>query len=141
MESGECKSTLQVQSALVDSVAISPDGKTIVSGSGGDNTVRVWDMESGECKDVLVGNAASDQLSAARAWRAMPASSASALSVVVDEAGEVMTVQTADNANMCIYVPPPHRLDRRHCHASMRLNTIGGFCAGSNLFLLFQVNH
>ena len=39
LASGECKSTLEGHTNLVLSVAISPDGKTIVSGSG-DNTVR-----------------------------------------------------------------------------------------------------
>ena len=42
LATGECKSTLQGHTGYVFSVAISPDGKTIVSGSGGngDNTVR-----------------------------------------------------------------------------------------------------
>ena len=36
------------------SVAISSDSRRIVSGSG-DNTVRVWDAESGECSEVIEG--------------------------------------------------------------------------------------
>ena len=36
----------------VTSVAISPDGATLVSGSA-DRTVRVWDAASGECRAVL----------------------------------------------------------------------------------------
>ena len=44
LDSGEVKSTLKGHTASVNSVAISPDGKTIVSGSGSyrasDNTVR-----------------------------------------------------------------------------------------------------
>jgi len=32
----------------VNSVAFSPDGKTIVSGSD-DGTLRLWDVQSGEC--------------------------------------------------------------------------------------------
>ena len=39
LASGECKSTLEGHSGTVLSVAISPDGKTIVSGSS-DDTVR-----------------------------------------------------------------------------------------------------
>ena len=39
LATGECKSTLEGHTNWVYSVAISPDGKTIVSGSS-DNTVR-----------------------------------------------------------------------------------------------------
>ncbi|KAI8822777.1 WD40-repeat-containing domain protein [Chytriomyces cf. hyalinus JEL632] len=42
------------QSEVV-SVAISPDGRTIVSGSS-DNTVEVWDMQKGICTASLVGH-------------------------------------------------------------------------------------
>ncbi|MBN1167802.1 MAG: hypothetical protein JXA44_11825, partial [Methanospirillaceae archaeon] len=37
--------------------AVSPDGKTAVSGSL-DNTVRVWDMMTGECILTIQGNGA-----------------------------------------------------------------------------------
>ena len=39
LSTGECKSTLKGHTDRVTSVAISPDGKSIVSGSW-DNTVR-----------------------------------------------------------------------------------------------------
>ena len=39
LTTGECKTTLKGHKYSVNSVAISPDGTTIVSGSG-DNTVR-----------------------------------------------------------------------------------------------------
>ena len=39
LESGECTKTLEGHTSSVRSVAISPDGRTVVSGSG-DNTVR-----------------------------------------------------------------------------------------------------
>ena len=42
-------------SILVESVAISPDGKTIVSGSY-DNTIKIWDIQSGECLNTLEGH-------------------------------------------------------------------------------------
>ena len=41
-------------SILVESVAISPDGKTIVSGSY-NNTIKIWDIQSGECLNTLYG--------------------------------------------------------------------------------------
>ncbi len=42
-------------SMLVESVAISPDGKTIVSGSK-DDTIKIWDIQSGECLNTLEGH-------------------------------------------------------------------------------------
>ena len=56
--SGDIKahiSTLQGHENWVCSVAFSPDGKRIVSGSA-DRTVRVWDVQSGECLQTLVGH-------------------------------------------------------------------------------------
>ena len=42
-------------SSSISSVAISPDGKTIVSGSW-DKTIKIWDMQSGECLNTLEGH-------------------------------------------------------------------------------------
>jgi WD40 repeat protein len=39
----------------VNSVAISPDGKFIVSGSS-DDTIKIWDFKTGECLNNLDGN-------------------------------------------------------------------------------------
>jgi GTPase SAR1 family protein len=39
----------------VNSVAVSPDGKWVASGSD-DNTVKIWDLESGECRTTLEGH-------------------------------------------------------------------------------------
>ena len=47
----EC--TLTGHSDFVESVAYSPDGKHIVSGSR-DNTVKIWDAQSGEEVRVVV---------------------------------------------------------------------------------------
>ena len=46
-ESGALLRTLEGHAAIVTSVAYSPDGSRIVSGSG-DNTARVWDAGSGK---------------------------------------------------------------------------------------------
>ena len=37
------------------SVAISPDGRRVVSGSD-DNTLKVWDVATGECVATLKGH-------------------------------------------------------------------------------------
>ena len=42
----------------VNSVVISLDGKTMVSGSD-DNTIKIWDMQSGECLNTLEGHSRS----------------------------------------------------------------------------------
>ena len=42
-------------SSSISSVAISPDGKTIVSGSW-DKTIKIWDMQSGEYLHTLEGH-------------------------------------------------------------------------------------
>jgi WD40 repeat protein len=47
--------TLKGHSAAVFAVAFSPDGKTVVSGSG-DGTLRVWDIASGVSLHTLKGH-------------------------------------------------------------------------------------
>jgi WD40 repeat protein len=50
---GDCEQTMEGHTSGVRSVAFSPDGRQIVSGSGGgsrgirDETVRVWDVAPG----------------------------------------------------------------------------------------------
>ncbi len=42
-------------SSPINSVAINPDGKTLVSGSY-DNTIKIWDLQTGELKSTLSGH-------------------------------------------------------------------------------------
>jgi WD40 repeat protein len=53
---------LEGHTGAVSSVAYSPDGRRIASGSGsglesGDNTIRIWDAESGRELQTLTGHA------------------------------------------------------------------------------------
>ena len=50
-----CTYTLEGHSGAVRSVVFSPDGSQVASGSW-DNTVRVWDMQTGQCQHTLNGH-------------------------------------------------------------------------------------
>jgi WD40 repeat protein len=57
----------------VSSVAFAPDGRRIVSGSD-DQTVRVWDAETGTCEEVIQGRgdvAAIARGATGNPWRAV----------------------------------------------------------------------
>jgi hypothetical protein len=51
----QCLRTLEGHSSRVLSVSVSPDGRRAVSGSY-DNTVRIWDLETGACLRTLAGH-------------------------------------------------------------------------------------
>ena len=53
--SGEYLKSMNEHAASVNSVAFSPDGKMIVSGSS-DNSVKLWDVATGECLQTLEGH-------------------------------------------------------------------------------------
>ena len=50
-----CLKTLEGHSNYVRSVAYSPDGTKIISGSE-DNTIKIWDANTGECLKTLEGH-------------------------------------------------------------------------------------
>ena len=52
---GNERNRLQGHNSWVYSVSISPDGKTLASGSR-DNTIKLWDLETGEESRTLVGH-------------------------------------------------------------------------------------
>ena len=54
-EQWSCLKTLQGHAGAVWSVAFSPDGKTLASGSS-DQTVHLWEVSSGQCLKTLQGH-------------------------------------------------------------------------------------
>ena len=54
-KSGVCLNTLEGSTRYVNSIAISPDGKYIVSG-GSDNTIKIWNIKTGESLKTLAGH-------------------------------------------------------------------------------------
>ncbi|MTJ40872.1 WD40 repeat domain-containing protein, partial [Dolichospermum sp. UHCC 0406] len=55
LETGEEQSTLSGHSSYVRAVAVTADGKRVISGSY-DNTVKVWNLETGEEQFTLSGH-------------------------------------------------------------------------------------
>ena len=54
-QSWKCVRTLSGHSNVIQSVAISPDGKTLASGSS-DKTIKVWHLDTGELLHTLTGH-------------------------------------------------------------------------------------
>ena len=51
----QCLKSLEEHSSVVNSVAYSPDGTKIISGSS-DKTVKIWNANTGECLQTLEGH-------------------------------------------------------------------------------------
>ncbi len=58
LETGRTLRTLQGHAGSVNAVAITPDGKRVVSASS-DNTLKVWEPETGTLLRTLEGHAGS----------------------------------------------------------------------------------
>ena len=52
---GQCLKTLGEHSYYISSVAFSPDGTKIVSGSW-DETIKIWNANTGQCLKTLEGD-------------------------------------------------------------------------------------
>ena len=51
----KCLQTLEGHSSVVNSVAYSPDGTKIISGSD-DATIKIWEANTGQCLKTLKGH-------------------------------------------------------------------------------------
>ncbi|MEM9701513.1 MAG: hypothetical protein AAF907_03605 [Planctomycetota bacterium] len=52
---GTCLQTMEGHESDVPALAITPDGRKLVSGSN-DETLKIWDLQSGRCVQTLVGH-------------------------------------------------------------------------------------
>ncbi len=54
-QADQASMVLEGHTKTVEGVAVTPDGKTVVSGSA-DMTLKVWDLESGQCRATFKGH-------------------------------------------------------------------------------------
>ena len=104
---GQLLRTLNGHSSSVSAVAVTADGKRAISGSG-DNTVKVWNLETGE--ELLSFNGHSGWVSAvavtADGKRAISGSDDNTVKVWNLETGEVIASFTGDGSINCCAVAP-----------------------------------
>ena len=97
-----CLQTLEGHSHWVSSVAFSPDGARLASGSG-DQKVKIWDANSGECLQTLEGHSDSVSSVAFSPDGARPASTYYGWAVSSD--GEWITY----NSENWVWIPSEYR--------------------------------
>ena len=56
LENGECVCSWRAHSFKITSLAISPDGSSLASGSSEDDSVKLWSLPEGKLKSTLVGH-------------------------------------------------------------------------------------
>jgi len=60
-KSGACIHTLSSHDDRIESVVFSPQGGLLAS-AGANSTVRLWDLETGECRSIFIGHTLSDHI-------------------------------------------------------------------------------
>ncbi|MDO8728066.1 MAG: DUF4062 domain-containing protein [Candidatus Methanoperedens sp.] len=55
LETGDCLKTLEGHTNFVNAVAITPDGRFVITGSD-DKTIKIWDLAMGTCLRTMEGN-------------------------------------------------------------------------------------
>jgi WD40 repeat protein len=99
--------TLKGHAAKVNAVAVTPDGKRVISGSG-DHTLNIWNLETSKPLNILKGHTGSVNAVAVTAdgKRVISASSDNTLKVWDFKSREVIANFTGESALQCCAIAP-----------------------------------
>ena len=92
----------------VSSIAFSPDGQLIVSGSS-DSTVRLWDAATGSCRSTLEGH--SDGVLSVAFWPDSQPIASEPADYTIQKETEISWRFKPPPRLPCIFCTPPHVLD------------------------------